>query len=62
MQAERFGQVERTCGQAGHDCNGRFRRHRRIQNAMFTEAGPDSDHRLGKDFADVKAGKAAEIL
>lgn len=46
----------KTCGQAGHDCNERYRRHRRILNAMFTEAGPDSDHRLGKDLTNVKAG------
>lgn len=46
----------KTCGQAGDDCYGRYRRHRRILNAMFTEAGPDSESRIGKDFADVKAG------
>jgi hypothetical protein len=62
MQADRFGQVEKTCGQAGHDCNGRYRRHRRILNAMFTEAGPDSEGRIGKDFADVKACISGEIL
>lgn len=47
---------------AGHDCNGRYRRHRRILNAMFTEAGPDSEHSLGKVFADVKAGFRHETL
>jgi len=47
---------------AGHDCNGRYRRHRRILNTMFTEAGPDSEARIGNDFADVKAGIGGEIL
>jgi len=44
-------------GKAGYDCNGRYRRHRRIENTMFMEAGPDSDARLGNHFADVKACK-----
>ena len=48
---------QRHLGQAGHDCNGRYRRHRRIENTMFMEAGPDSDARLGNAFADVKACK-----
>lgn len=48
--------------QAGHDCNGRYRRHRRILNAMFTEAGPDSEGSLGKDRADVKDGFAGDML
>jgi len=62
MQARRSGQVEKTCGKAGHDCNGRYRRHRRILNAMFTEAGPDSEHSLGNDFANVKAGFRRNML
>jgi len=48
--------------EAGHDCYGRYRHHRRIQNTMFTEAGPDSEHSLGKVFADVKAGFRRDML
>ena len=56
------GHVKRHLGQAGHDCNGRYRRHRRIQNAMFLEAGPDSESRIGNDFAKVKACGRPEKL
>jgi len=48
---------QRHLGEAGHDCNGRYRRHRRIQSTMLLEAGPDSEARLGNHFADVKACK-----
>lgn len=54
---QKYWPRRRHLRQAGNDCNGRYRRHRRIENTMFMEAGPDSDARLGNAFANVKACK-----